>query len=168
MEWLFLLGLILVAWLWTKAKDFMWTKANQHVFSRGDHQRGQELYETTVYFTAPHASVQAVRHSILVSAPGSEETGKVVNRLRVIADEGAEGGWGIGYSYGNFSGESFRSMVLITESESGCSGMIEVLSVGTLDGVVSAVEELASWRDAVKQGIWRADYAVAFEEERAA
>ena len=55
--------------LWGKMMDSVSAKANQHVFQRGKHQRGQEQMDTNVGFSTASASAETVRDMIVRSIP---------------------------------------------------------------------------------------------------
>lgn len=164
MEWLILVAAVVIVWLWGKLKDFMWSKANQHVFSRGDHRRGQELIKTAIQFRCPNAAVSVVRRSILDAIPVSGGGKWLTDELHLIEDSSDGKDWTLGYSFGSKTGESFRTGVFIFWEEEGSSGFIAVLEGTLSDGVMINTDELGNWRHDVVEAIRQADSSVEFSE----
>ncbi|WP_027019136.1 hypothetical protein [Corynebacterium sputi] len=151
--------------LWGKMMDSVSAKANQHVFQRGKHQRGQEQMDTNVGFSTASASAETVRDMIVRSIP-LEAHGVMKRTYTVDIQQAESGGWDSVYTYGNKVAQNFRTMVYVGHGDgwTGCQGFIGVIEALSADGVLTHPDEMIRWRHAVVDAIRRVDASAQFTE----
>lgn len=152
------------SFLWGKLTDSAWSKANQHVFSRGKHKRGQEQMATNLGFSTA-ASPEMVRDMIIRSIP-TQDHGVMNRTFSLEVQHGNNGGWNLIYTYGNMVSANFRTMVAIERGHggTGSQGFIGVIEALTADGVLTHPDEMAQWRQTVVNAIRGVDAYSQFTE----
>lgn len=166
MEILIFLGAILViGWIWNMITGGIAAKANQHIFMRGRHKKGQELMSTRVNFATSRAGVEYVREAVMRSIP-LEPHGMMKRTFDLYVEQRSDGGYELIYSFGNKVAENFRSIVVISPGagDVGTNGFISPLQAMYSDGIMTHPNELATWRQRVITAIGAADASTRFGE----
>ncbi len=154
-----------IAWGLRSILNFTARKANETIFQRGRHQKGEELLSTQVYFTAPSCDAETIRAAMLSQL--SLEPAGTLKRTLELADEKVDAdGYSLTFRYGNKMAENFRTNVLIqrTPGGSGTQGLITVIEALAADGILTHVDELGNWRHDIVAAIQQTDSQAVFTQ----
>ncbi|AGP30999.1 hypothetical protein [Corynebacterium terpenotabidum] len=169
MEVLAIIGICIaffaVSWVWGTISDGISAKANQHIFLRGSHKKGQAQLSTDVQFSTAQAPVEYVRESIMRTIP-VEPGGMIKRAFALDVSRREDGGYNLLYSYGNKVTENFRTLVAISPGNGGIgsAGLITVIEALAVDGILTHPNEMKKWRQSVIAAIHATDASAQFME----
>ena len=127
-----LIVLIFVVYQITRAKQALGKKANQKVFLRGAHQKGQQLVTQDLHFTS-HASVDQVRNAVLSAVKVAPGVPAVIADAYLISASDTF----IIYGCGTKLRESFRGVLQLRATSAGTAGTWEIANWTLADGIVA-------------------------------